>query len=90
MNSVRRVLCVEFAHNKAPVELKKSKTEADLEYEQRRTDFMLRLGENTEPNKIIPINTANVWSVIKIVHNRELNERHIVLPRSKLVCNFVI
>lgn len=76
-------------NGKVLVDKKKNKTEGeDLEYEKRRTDFMLRLGENKEAKKIIPINTANVWSVIKVEHSKEFNLRYVVFPREKLVSAF--
>jgi hypothetical protein len=70
--------------------VKKSKIEENEqdEYEKRRSDFMNRLGQssNKDAMKIIPINTASVWSEIKIIHDKVSEKRHIVMPRSKLVC----
>jgi hypothetical protein len=66
--------------------LDEEKEKEELEYLNRRSSFMSRLGEKVDvkEKKIQTINTSSVWKLIKIEHNNETKERSILVPQYKL------
>jgi len=71
---------------KKKTKLDEEKEKEELEYMNRRSNFMSRLGEKADikEKKIQIFNTSSVWKLIKIVHNYETKERLVSIPQDKL------
>jgi len=89
----QNMITVKRKAEEVPIEQPKKKTKLDeekereeLEYMNRRSNFMSRLGEKVDvkEKKIKTFNTSSVWKLIKVEHHPETKERAVSIPQDKL------